>query len=60
MSKTIGMLIPRAVDPLEMELVIAINVADMSDYVKKEDLGKMHVMTWGNEIPAEQEGNNNA
>lgn len=43
---------------LEMKTVVALNLVDLDDYVKKEDLEKMHVMTWGNELP--QEGEDNA
>ena len=42
---------------LGMEVVVALNVVDLDDYVKKEDLEKMHVMTWGNELPQEGEAN---
>ena len=48
-------LVPNPCQPIEMELVIALNVVDFHDYVSKEDIEKMHVMTWGNEIPQEQE-----
>ena len=43
---------------LEMKTVVVLNLVDLDDYVKKEDLEKMHVMTWGNELP--QEGEDNA
>ena len=42
---------PRALD---CSLVIALNVVDLDNYVSKEELRKMHVMTWGNEIPEEE------
>ena len=42
---------------LGMEVVVALNVVDLDDYVKKEDLEKMHVMTGGNELPQEGEAN---
>ena len=47
--------VPSPSQPIEMELVIALNVVDFRDYVTQEEIAKMHVMTWGNEIPQEQE-----
>ena len=51
-------LVPNPCQPIEMELVIALNVVDFHDYVSQEELAKMHVMTWGNELINEQEENN--
>ena len=58
MTQSIGMQIASGPQSISMGVVIALNVVEMDDYVKKEDLEKMHVMTWGNELT--QEGDNNA
>ena len=55
--QSVGMQIASAPQSIDMGVVIALTVVDMDEYVKKEDLQKMHVMTWGNEL---QEGDNNA
>jgi hypothetical protein len=36
-----------------MQVVVALNVVDLDEYVKKTELDSMHVMTWGNENPEE-------
>lgn len=55
--QAVGMQLASAPKAIDMGVVIALTVVDMDAYVKKEDLQKMHVMTWGNEL---QEGDNNA
>ncbi len=53
-TSTIGMQLASGPQALDCNLVIALNVVDLDNYVSKEELRKMHVMTWGNEIPEEE------
>lgn len=53
-TPTIGMQIASGPQTLNCGLVIALNIVDMDNYVSKEELKKMHVMTWGNELPEEE------
>ena len=55
--QSVGIGLASAPQTLNCGLVIALNVVDLDNYVSKEELRKMNVMTWGNQL---QEGDNNA
>jgi hypothetical protein len=52
--QSLGLGVASEPQALDCNLVIALNVVDLDNYVSKEELRKMHVMTWGNEIPEEE------
>lgn len=37
-----------------MQVVVALNVVDLDEYVKKTELEAMNVMTWGDETTSEE------
>ena len=55
--QSVGLGLTSVPQSINCGLVIALNVVDLDNYVSKEELRKMNVMTWGNEL---QEGDNNA
>lgn len=52
--QNVGLGVASGPQTLNCGLVIALNIVDMDNYVSKEELRKMHVMTWGNELPEEE------
>lgn len=52
-NPNLSMTIASSPSVLSSKLVVALNVVDLDDYVKKSDLDAMHVMTWGDETSEE-------
>ena len=52
--QSVGLGVASGPQTLNCGLVIALNIVDLDNYVSKEELRKMHVMTWGNELPEEE------